>query len=148
MLFAVLCFVAYQYGRVTRDAGTCSCTLLLVLAFTGVMLHFRYRQTRARSLRGAIFNVWLMAVTVRLIKPDLLRPLHSGFWKRVAAVFIISLLGNNPVFSPSSTIDKAADALGISATSFEEELDECDPGWKDFLSFELNKRTPGKAAHQ
>jgi hypothetical protein len=89
-----------------------------------------------------------MAVTVTLIKPDLLRPLHSGFWKRVAAVFIISLLGNNPVFSPSSTIDKAADALGISATSFEEELDECDPGWKDFLSFELNKRTPGKAAHQ
>jgi hypothetical protein len=102
----------------------------------------------ARWTSFGIFNVWLMAVTVPLIKPELLQPLHSGLWKRVAIIFAISLLGNHPPFSPSSAIDKAADALGIAPTSFVKMLDVCDPGWKNFLSFELNKSTPGSATHQ
>jgi hypothetical protein len=101
----------------------------------------------ARWQSFGIFNVWLMAVTVTLIKPDLLRPLHCGLWKRIAIIVAISLLGNHPPWSPSSTIEEVADALGIARASYIYQLDVCDPGWRDFVSFKLNQGMRGSASH-
>ena len=101
----------------------------------------------ARWTSFGIFNVWLMAVTVTLIKPDLLRPLHCGLWKRIAIIVAISLLGNHPPWSPSSTIEEVADALGIARASYIYQLDVCDPGWRDFVSFKLNQGMRGSASH-